>query len=82
VILAGDISPIDVLSHLPVICEEAGIPYVYVPSKAGLGAAANTKRATSCILVAAPAKKEQADLKKVFEKAAKEIKALHGEAQE
>ena len=32
-IFAGDISPIDVISHLPVLCEEAEIPYAYVPSR-------------------------------------------------
>lgn len=75
-ILAGDISPIDVISHLPVLCEEASIPYAYVPSKAGLGAAANTKRATSCIMVVAPGK-DQADLKKRYDKCFKDTKALH-----
>jgi ribosomal protein L7Ae-like RNA K-turn-binding protein len=33
IILAGDISPIDVLTHVPVVCEDHDIPYVYVPSK-------------------------------------------------
>jgi H/ACA ribonucleoprotein complex subunit 2 len=51
-VLAGDISPIDVISHIPGICEEGGIPYVYVNSKADLGAAAGTKRPTSVVLVA------------------------------
>ena len=32
-IIAGDISPIDVISHLPVLCEESNVQYVYVPSK-------------------------------------------------
>lgn len=32
-IIAGDISPIDVITHVPVLCEEADIPYIYVPSK-------------------------------------------------
>lgn len=32
-IIAGDISPIDVISNLPVLCEENDVPYVYVPSK-------------------------------------------------
>lgn len=32
-ILAGDVSPIDVITHIPVLCEENDIPYVYVPSK-------------------------------------------------
>lgn len=77
--LAGDISPIDVLSHVPVVCEDAGIPYVFVPSKAGLGAAANSKRATSCVLVPTPAK-EKAELKKIFDKCNKEVKALETSA--
>ena len=50
-IIAGDISPIDVISHLPVFCEENSVPYVYVPSKQDLGAAAATKRPTSCVLI-------------------------------
>ena len=50
-IIAGDISPIDVISHLPVFCEESAVPYVYVPSKQDLGAAAMTKRPTSCVLI-------------------------------
>ena len=51
-VIAGDISPIDVISHLPILCEEADVPYIYVPSKADLGAAAQTKRPTSCALIA------------------------------
>lgn len=50
-IIAGDISPIDVVTHLPIMCEDRHIPYFYVPSKQDLGAAASTKRPTSCILV-------------------------------
>lgn len=50
-IIAGDISPIDVVVHLPIMCEDRRIPYFYVPSKLDLGAAASTKRPTSCILV-------------------------------
>lgn len=48
VLLAGDISPVDVLTHIPVLCEDLGIPYVYVPSKEELGAAALSKRPTRC----------------------------------
>ena len=32
-IIAGDVSPIDVLSHVPVLCEDNEVPYVFVPSK-------------------------------------------------
>jgi H/ACA ribonucleoprotein complex subunit 2 len=50
-IIAGDISPIDVVTHLPVMCEDRDVPYIYVPSKEELGAAGLTKRPTSCMLV-------------------------------
>ncbi|EGD78952.1 H/ACA ribonucleoprotein complex subunit 2 [Salpingoeca rosetta] len=50
-ILAGDVSPIDVISHIPVMCEDAKVPYCYIPSKKDLGAAGQTKRPTSVVLV-------------------------------
>ena len=50
-VIAGDISPIDVITHLPIMCEDRQIPYFYVPSKHDLGAASCTKRPTSCILI-------------------------------
>jgi H/ACA ribonucleoprotein complex subunit 2 len=51
VILAADISPLDVISHIPVLCEDHGIPYVFVTSRAELGAAGATKRPTSVVMV-------------------------------
>merc|ERR1711879_507519 len=50
-LIAGDISPIDVITHLPVLCEESEISYIYVPTKQALGAASSTKRPTSCVLI-------------------------------
>mmetsp|Transcript_22840 Transcript_22840/g.63509 ORF Transcript_22840/g.63509 Transcript_22840/m.63509 type:complete len:159 (+) Transcript_22840:72-548(+) len=55
-ILAGDIYPIDVISHLPILLEEKNIPYLFVPSKQDLGAAASTKRPTSVVLIRTPTK--------------------------
>lgn len=55
-ILAGDIYPIDVISFLPILLEEKNVPYVFVPSKQDLGAAASTKRPTSVVLVRTPKK--------------------------
>lgn len=52
-VLAGNITPIDVITHVPILCEEAGIPYIFVPRKEDLGAASATKRPTSCVLVSA-----------------------------
>jgi H/ACA ribonucleoprotein complex subunit 2 len=50
-VLAADISPMDVISHIPVLCEDHGVPYVFVTSRAELGAAGQTKRPTSVVLV-------------------------------
>lgn len=41
----------DVISHIPVLCEDQDVPYVFVSSKAELGTSAATKRPTSCVLV-------------------------------
>jgi H/ACA ribonucleoprotein complex subunit 2 len=51
VILAGDISPMDILSHIPVLCEDTDNPYIFVSSKDALGAASSTKRPTSCVMI-------------------------------
>ena len=32
-VIAGDISPIDVISHLPVLCEDSALPYIFIQSK-------------------------------------------------
>ena len=50
VVLAGDVSPIDVISHIPVFCEEKDVPYCYVPSRKDLGLAGGTQRPTSVVL--------------------------------
>ncbi|KAJ5343929.1 L30e-like protein [Penicillium brevicompactum] len=39
VILGADTNPIALVSHLPRLCEEKNIPYVYVPSKLAMGRA-------------------------------------------
>ena len=57
-VLAADISPIDIISHLPVLSEEAGVPYVFVSSKEELGFASSTKRPTSCVMICPDQKKK------------------------
>ncbi|KAG6115026.1 hypothetical protein E4U13_003076 [Claviceps humidiphila] len=51
VIIAGDISPMDVISHIPVLCEDHNVPFIFVTSRAELGAAAKTKRPTSVVMI-------------------------------
>ncbi len=69
-LIAGDISPIDVITHLPILCEEQDIPYVYVPSKAELGSAAMTKRPTSCVLIKV---EKGSSLRDLFKECVKEL---------
>jgi len=51
VIIAGDISPAEVVMHLPLACEDVNAPYMFVASRAELGAAAKTKRPTSVVML-------------------------------
>jgi len=37
VVIAEDVDPPEVVAHLPLLCEERKIPYVFVPSKEQLG---------------------------------------------
>jgi large subunit ribosomal protein L7Ae len=40
VLIAEDVDPPQVVAHLPILCEERKIPYLFVPSKLDLGRAA------------------------------------------
>ncbi|KAH9311678.1 hypothetical protein KI387_026713 [Taxus chinensis] len=81
-IIAGNISPIDVITHVPILCEEAEIPYIYVPSKEDLAGAGATKRPTCCVLVlTSPMKGNigEEDLRKLkddYKEVAKEVQGL------
>jgi len=72
-VIAGDISPIDVITHVPVYCEDNNILYVYVPSKEALGTASQTKRPTSCVLVGPKADSELQGSFKEINQLVKEI---------
>ncbi len=58
VIIAEDVEPEEIVMHLPALCEEKKIPYVYVPSKAELGRAAgiDVAAASACIIEEGEAK--------------------------
>ncbi|KAL7107411.1 hypothetical protein ACP275_06G052300 [Erythranthe tilingii] len=81
-VIAGNISPIDVITHVPVLCEEANIPYVYVTSKEDLANAGATKRPTCCVLVLTkPVKgelgqEEQEKLKGDYDQVASDLSEL------
>ena len=74
VVIAADISPIDVLSHLPILCEDKNVPYIYVKSRAEVGEACKTKRPTSCVLISKPGK-DQAKVKESYDRCTELVKA-------
>ncbi len=84
-VLAADITPIDIISHLPVLSEEAQIPYIFVPSKEELGHASSTKRPTSCVMICPDSKRgnkskveddDKADYKELYDECYKEVSKL------
>ena len=44
IVLAADTEPLEILLHLPLLCEDKNVPYVFVPSKQALGRACGVSR--------------------------------------
>ena len=56
VYIAMDVNPPEIVMHLPPLCEERNIPYLFVPSKAELGKAAGIERPASSAAIVDPGK--------------------------
>jgi large subunit ribosomal protein L7Ae len=52
VIIAEDVEPPEVVAHLPMICEERSVPFVFVPTRANMGPALgiDVGAASACII--------------------------------
>lgn len=76
VIIAEDVDPPEIVAHLPLLCDEKKIPYVYVPSKKKLGEVAGIEvaAASACIIEPGGAK----DLMEEIIKQVNEIRAKTG----
>ena len=69
-VIAGDISPIDVIAHVPIFCEELSVRRTRYAVKEDLGTASQTKRPTSIVLMSC---KADADYKDTYDEAVKEV---------
>ncbi len=58
VVIAEDVDPPEVVAHLPPLCDERGVPYVYVPKKLELGAAAGIDVSAAAVAVVEPGEVE------------------------
>ena len=67
VVMAEDVSPEEILAHMPVLCEEKNIPYTYVPSKDELGSAAGMNVSTAAVAIVSPGK-EKAGIEGIVKK--------------
>ncbi len=68
VVIAGDVSPEEVVVHIPMLCKENNVPYAFLPTKKDLGQAVGIEVGTSSIAIedAGPAtEKLQGILKKL-----------------
>ncbi len=73
VVMAEDVSPPEILMHMPALCEERNVPYAYVPSKAELGNACGLEKPTAAVAIldaakGKPAMDDLADKIKVLKK--------------
>jgi len=52
VVIAEDVDPPEVVAHLPLLCDERKIPYIFVPSKEKIGSAVgiDVPAASVCIV--------------------------------
>jgi len=51
VVIAEDVSPAEVVMHLPILCEEKNIPYSYIATRKDLGEKAGLRTATASIAI-------------------------------
>jgi U4/U6 small nuclear ribonucleoprotein SNU13 len=53
IVLAADTEPLAILLHLPLLCEDKNVPYVFVPSRQALGRACGVSRSViACSILA------------------------------
>ncbi len=60
VLIAEDVEPPQVVAHLPILCEERKIPYLFVPSKLELGRTAGIEVGSAAITIVEPGEASEA----------------------
>ena len=60
VLISEDVTPEEVVMHLPPLCEEKNIPYLYVKNQKDLGAACGINKGCASAVILDPGKAEEA----------------------
>ena len=66
IVLSADAEPLEILLHIPLLCEDKNVPYVFVPSKTALGRACGVSRAViSCSITSNQGSKLEPQIRKL-----------------
>merc|ERR1712154_704045 len=73
VVLAADAEPLEILLHIPLLCEDKNVPYVFVRSKQALGRACGVTRP---VIAASVTQKDGSQLQSQIESIKSSIEKL------
>ena len=73
IVMAADAEPLEILLHLPLLCEDKNVPYVFVESKDALGRACGVSRP---VIACSITSNEQSDLDKQIQTLKVEVEKL------
>eukprot|EP00183_Erythrolobus_madagascarensis_P000316 CAMPEP_0185851574 /NCGR_PEP_ID=MMETSP1354-20130828/10481_1 /TAXON_ID=708628 /ORGANISM="Erythrolobus madagascarensis, Strain CCMP3276" /LENGTH=126 /DNA_ID=CAMNT_0028552595 /DNA_START=37 /DNA_END=417 /DNA_ORIENTATION=- len=73
IVMAADTEPLEILLHLPLLCEDKNVPYVFVPSKQALGRACGVSRS---VIAASVTTNEGSQLKNQIQNLRDQIEKL------
>jgi len=54
VVMAEDVDPVEILVHIPMLCEEKRIPYIYVGKKQRLGQSDGLSKSAASVAIVEP----------------------------
>lgn len=77
VVIAQDVSPPEVILHLPALCDEKEIPFTFVPKKEELGIASGINVSTASVAIL-----DAGEGKKLLQEIANDAKKLRGSTDE
>ena len=72
-VLAADAEPLEILLHIPLLCEDKNVPYVFVRSKQALGRACGVSRP---VIAASVTQNEGSQIKPQIQTIQQEIEKL------
>ena len=71
--MAADAEPLEIILHLPLLCEDKNVPYVFVKSKAALGRACGVTRP---VIACSITQNEGSQLKSQIRKVKEDVEKL------